>query len=206
MRLVAITSASKPSIAINATQRAIRARITPCMARPPEPRRPPADEWFNSVHLWRRNRDGNEDSTGRICDEARRIAANIAKPLEVVRQLRTPSTVFEPSATGATSGVTGSDCRETVESGLVCFRSSASANVRMSSRHSRTSEVFAVIVSPSPKQLPQDFSCSIILPRLRRPAASRRPSPSRKPTPPERSDAVAQAFRHFSMAARSWVP
>ena len=35
MRLVAITSASKPSIAINATQRAIRARITPCMARPP---------------------------------------------------------------------------------------------------------------------------------------------------------------------------
>ena len=45
----------------------------------PEPRRPPADEWFNSVHLWRRNRDGNEDSTGRICDEARRIAANIAK-------------------------------------------------------------------------------------------------------------------------------
>ena len=75
MRLVAITSASKPSIAINATQRAIRARITPCMARPPEPRRPPADEWFNSVHLWRRNRDGNEDSTGRICDEARRIAA-----------------------------------------------------------------------------------------------------------------------------------
>ena len=30
--------------------------------------------------------------------------------------------------------------------------------------------------------------------------------PSRKPTPPERSHAVAQAFRHFSMAARSWVP
>ena len=40
MRLVAMTSASKPSIAINATQRAIWARITPCMARPPEPRRP----------------------------------------------------------------------------------------------------------------------------------------------------------------------
>ena len=40
MRLVTMTSASKPSIAINATQRAIRARITPCMARPPEPRRP----------------------------------------------------------------------------------------------------------------------------------------------------------------------
>src|SRR5271167_2390783 len=72
MRLVAITSASKPSIAINATQRAIRARITPCMASPPEPRRTPADELFNSVHLWRRNRDGNEESTGRICDEARR--------------------------------------------------------------------------------------------------------------------------------------
>jgi hypothetical protein len=34
VRLVPITSASKPSIAINATQRAIRARITPCMARP----------------------------------------------------------------------------------------------------------------------------------------------------------------------------
>jgi hypothetical protein len=79
MRLVAITIASKPSIAINATQRAIRARITPCMARPPEPRRPPADEWLNSVHLWRRNRDGNEESTRRICDEVRRIAANIAK-------------------------------------------------------------------------------------------------------------------------------
>jgi hypothetical protein len=74
-----MTSASKPSIAINATQRAIRARITSCMARPPEPRRPPADELFNSVHLWRRNRDGNEESTGRICDEERRIAANIAK-------------------------------------------------------------------------------------------------------------------------------
>ena len=85
MRLVAITSASKPSIAINATQRAIRARITPCMARPPEPRRPPADEWFNSVHLWRRNRDGNEESTGRICDEVRRIAANIAKLPEMLR-------------------------------------------------------------------------------------------------------------------------
>jgi Transposase IS116/IS110/IS902 family len=79
MRLVAITSASNPSIAINAAQRAIRARITPCMARPPEPRRPPADGWFNSVHFWRRNRDGNEESTGRICDEAQRIAAKIAK-------------------------------------------------------------------------------------------------------------------------------
>jgi hypothetical protein len=83
MRLVAITSANKPSIAINASQRAIRSRITPYMARPPEPRRPP-DEWFNSVHLWRRNRDGNEESTGRICDGVRRIAANIAKLPELL--------------------------------------------------------------------------------------------------------------------------
>ena len=51
MRLVAITNARKPSIAINASQRAIRARITSRMARPPEPRRPPADELFNSVHF-----------------------------------------------------------------------------------------------------------------------------------------------------------
>jgi len=79
MRLVAITSANKPRIAINLSQRAIRARITSCMARPPEPRRPPADELFNSVHLWRRNRDGNEEITHRICGELRRIAANIAK-------------------------------------------------------------------------------------------------------------------------------
>ena len=85
MRLVAMTSASKPSIAINATQRAIWARITPCMARPPEPRRPPADEWPNSVRLRRRNRDGNEESTGGICDEVRRLATNIAKPPELLR-------------------------------------------------------------------------------------------------------------------------
>jgi hypothetical protein len=45
----------------------------------PEPRCPPADEWFNPVHLWRRNRAANEESTGRICGEVRRIAANIAK-------------------------------------------------------------------------------------------------------------------------------
>jgi hypothetical protein len=41
---------------------------------------PPSDEWPNSVHLRRRNRDGNEESTGGIFDEVRRIAANIAKP------------------------------------------------------------------------------------------------------------------------------
>jgi hypothetical protein len=79
MRLVATTSASKPSIVINASQRAIRARITPCMARSPEPRRPPADELFNSVHLWRRNRDGNEEMHRQINDEARPIAANVTK-------------------------------------------------------------------------------------------------------------------------------
>jgi hypothetical protein len=39
----------------------------------PQPRRPPADEWFNSLNPRRRNRDGNEDSTGRICDEAERF-------------------------------------------------------------------------------------------------------------------------------------
>jgi hypothetical protein len=54
-----------------------------------------------------------------------RVAVNIAKLLEVLRQSRTPSSVSEPSATGAT--VTGSDCRETVEGGLVCFRSKSPA-------------------------------------------------------------------------------
>ena len=83
MRLVAITSANKPSIAMNASQRAIRARITPCMARPPEPRRPPADEFVHSVDLWRQNRDGNEESTGRICDEP---AHHRELPLHLLRR------------------------------------------------------------------------------------------------------------------------
>ena len=52
-------------------------RITLRMARPPWP--PPADGCSNSVHLWRRNRDGNEDMHRQINDEARRIAVNIAK-------------------------------------------------------------------------------------------------------------------------------
>ncbi len=71
MRLVATTSANKPSIAINASQRAITARITPCMARFPRASPPPGGRWSNSVHLWRRNRDENEDMHGQINDEAR---------------------------------------------------------------------------------------------------------------------------------------
>ena len=39
----------------------------------PEPRRPQRTNCSIPSHLWRRNRDGNEESTGRICDEARRI-------------------------------------------------------------------------------------------------------------------------------------
>ncbi len=49
------------------------------MTSPPEPRRSLADELFNSVHLSRRNRDGNEEMHRQINDEARRVAANIAK-------------------------------------------------------------------------------------------------------------------------------
>ena len=52
----------------------------------PEPRRHLADDWFNPVHLRRRNRDGNEESTGRICDEVRRIAAKIAELPELLQR------------------------------------------------------------------------------------------------------------------------
>src|SRR5436190_10501132 len=45
---------------------------------PPSLAAPPADD-CNSVYLWRQNRDGNEESTGRVCDEVRRVAANIVK-------------------------------------------------------------------------------------------------------------------------------
>jgi len=74
MRLVSITSTSKPIIAINAAQRAIRARVTPCMARPPEPRRPPADEWFNPVHLPRQKRGGIEEMHRQINDDTEAVA------------------------------------------------------------------------------------------------------------------------------------
>ena len=55
------------------------------------------------------------------------------------------------------SGVGGSECGETVVGGLARFRSRASANIKMSSRHSRKSEVFTVIIPPQPNQLPQGF-------------------------------------------------
>ena len=40
---------------------------------PPEPRRSPADELFNSVDLSRRNRDGNEEMHRQINDEAAKL-------------------------------------------------------------------------------------------------------------------------------------
>jgi hypothetical protein len=75
MRLVPTTSASKPNIAINASPRAIRARITPYIARPAKPLAAPGG-LFNSVHRWRRNSDGNEEMHRQINREARRIAAS----------------------------------------------------------------------------------------------------------------------------------
>jgi hypothetical protein len=89
-------------------------------------------------------------------DESRRIAANIAKVLEVLRQSRTASSLSEAKgSTGATCGVAGSEFCETVIGGPAFFFSNASANIRISSRHSRMSEVFTV--SPQPDQLPQGF-------------------------------------------------
>jgi hypothetical protein len=85
-------------------------------------------------------------------DEARRIAANIAKLLEALRQSRTASSLSEAKgSTGATCGVAGSEFR--VMGSPDFFFSKASANIRINSRHSRTSEVFTV--SPQPDQLPQ---------------------------------------------------
>ena len=48
-----------------------------------------------------------------------------------------------------TSGVAGSERGETVVGGLARFGSRASANIKISSRHSRISEVFTVIVPPA---------------------------------------------------------
>ena len=59
-----------------------------------------------------------------INDEARRIAANVAKLLEVLRQSRTASSLSEAkSSTGATCGVTGSEFCETVTGGPAFFLS-----------------------------------------------------------------------------------
>jgi hypothetical protein len=55
-------------------------------------------------------------------DEARRIAANIAKVLEVLRQSRTASSLSEAKgSTGATCGVAGSEFCETVIGGPAFF-------------------------------------------------------------------------------------
>jgi hypothetical protein len=82
MRLVAMTSASNPSIAINATQRAIRARIAPCMARPPSLAAPQRTIAIPSIF-------GGKIGTGmrRVPAEfveVRRVAANIAKLPELL--------------------------------------------------------------------------------------------------------------------------
>jgi len=113
-------------------------------------------------------------------DEARRIAANIAKVLEVLRQSRTASSLSEAKgSTGATCGVAGSEFCETVTGGPAFFFSNASANIRISSRHSRMSEVFTV--SPQPDQLPQGFLALFLRawdgPPLRGPGPSRRRTP-----------------------------
>jgi hypothetical protein len=95
-------------------------------------------------------------------DEARRIAANTAKLLEVLSQSRTASSLSEAKgSTGATCGVTGSEFCETVMGGPAFFFSKASANIRISSRHSRTSEVFTV--SPSLISFPKASLITLFL-------------------------------------------
>ena len=88
MRLVATTSASKPSIAINASQRAIRVRITPYMTSPPAYATPQRTNCSIPSYLRRRNRDRNAEIHRQINDEARRIAANIAKLPEAAKAAR----------------------------------------------------------------------------------------------------------------------
>ncbi len=60
------------------------------MTSPREPRRSLADELFNSAHLSRLNRDGNEEMHRQIIDEARRIAADIAKLPEQLCSMKKP--------------------------------------------------------------------------------------------------------------------